>query len=195
MRITVAAAQKDIVAGDSAVITAAAAAAGQPEPHVRLRLLELAAGQAAWQQVAAGTTDSSGELEFTVPDLTTNASFRVSGPHRARSPSLSIVVTPPVSVSVRPGPASHDLLAVSAPLAKGRDIVELEVLSGGSWHESHVHRLRDGKRTAFSVVVRKISRTYRVVLLATPSHGQSVSGPVTIAGRARPAKPGAGNGH
>ncbi len=172
------------------MITAAVAAAGQPEQHVRLSLLELAAGQATWQRVARGKTDADGQLSLTAPALTTNASFRVTGPHGARSPSLSIVVAPPVSVSVEPGTGRRDRLVVSSPLAQPGDLVELEVSSGGAWRDLRVRHLRNGRRTAFSVVVRKISLTYRVVLLATPSHGQSVSGPVTVAGRARHANQG-----
>ena len=187
-RIVITAAQTEIVAGDSAVITATLTTAGQPAPQATLSLLELAAGQDGWQQVARGKTSAQGQLTLTVPDLTTNASFRVSGPHGARSSEVDVVVAPPVSVSLAGSAGHSEELLVTAPLAQPRDTVELEVsASGGSWRELRVHQLRKGRRTAFTVVVRKTSLSYRVVLLATPVHGQSVSSPVTIAGRARPA--------
>jgi hypothetical protein len=60
----------------------------------------------------------------------------------------------------------------------------------GQWKLVRSHRLHSGGQTEFSVVTRKISVTYRVVLPATVKHGQSVSGQVTVA--ARPKKGGHG---
>jgi hypothetical protein len=121
-----------------------------------------------------------------VASLTTNASFRVTGPNQVASSELSIVVIPSVSLTLAPGHPKHsDLLLVGAPLAQRGDAVELEGSTAGQWQVVRSHRLGRTGQVEFSVVVRKISVTYRVVLLATAMHGQSVSMAVTVPARGR----------
>jgi len=89
-----------------------------------------------------------------------------------------------IAVSLVPGPRSHSYrLLVAVPHAQRDDAVELEVLTAGQWRVTRSHRLRRTGRTAFALVARKISVTYRVVLLATTKHGESISGPVTVPAR------------
>lgn len=75
------------------------------------------------------------------------------------------------------------MLIVSIPLAQRGDVVQLEDFAGGRWRLVRAHRLHRGGKTEFSVVPRKISVTYRVVLPATVEHGQAVSREFTVAAR------------
>ena len=185
--LTIAAAQSEIAAGDSVRITASLSYRSHPATGIQLSLSELPAGRrATWRVVGHAGTGSQGRAVFTVASLTTNASFRVTGPDQIVSPELSIVVIPPVSVSFEPGQGKHsDLLLVTAPLAQRGDVVELEVAASGQWRVVRSHRLRKTGQAEFSVATRKISVTYRVVLLATAMHGESVGGPVTVPGRGK----------
>lgn len=103
-------------------------------------------------------------------------------PHRSPSPSRPAIVVPTIDVSELPGGHGRsEMLIVSIPLAKRGDIVELQDLVRGQWRLVRVHRLHRGEQTEFSVVARKISVTYRVVLPATAEHNRSVSGHITVA--------------
>lgn len=192
LRLTITAAQTQIVAGASVQITASltqagqAGQAGQADSGVRLKLFELPAGRTSLRKVAHGQTGADGQLTLTVPALKKNASFLVIAPHGLRSARLSIVVAPPVSLSIAQARRRADRLAVSSPLARRGDVVELEVSSsaaGGQWQVLRMHRLRTGRQAAFTVVVRKVRLTYQVVLVATALHGESVSNEVTVAAR------------
>jgi hypothetical protein len=191
VQLAISAAQRQITAGDGVRITAAASRGGHPVAGVSLSLAERAAGQATWQLVGQATTGTAGRAVLEIASLTANASFRVTGPGHATSGELTIVVIPAVTVSVDSGAhGKSEMLVVSAPLAQPGDVVELESLAGGQWQVLHTHLLRPGTQTTFAVVPRKISVTYRVVLVATAEHGQSVSGSITVAGR--PGKGGQG---
>jgi len=182
--VTITAAQQQIAAGGSVQISATFTRRGRAVTGVSLSLAELAAGQATWHVVGQATTGSGGQSGFTATNLTTNASFRVTGPGGAASNELSIVVIPAISLSE--AASSHGrsaTLVVSAPLAQRGDLVRLEYLVGGQWHRLRAHRLQRGGQVEFSVAARKISVTYRVVLPATADHGQAVSAPVTVAAR------------
>ena len=63
----------------------------------------------------------------------------------------------------------------SSPLAQRGDAVELEADKDGQWQVARVRRLHENGQTVFNVPLRKISVTYRVVLLATRVHAASVS--------------------
>lgn len=182
--VTIAATERQVAAGASVRITASFARAGVTAAGVPLRLGEMPAGQTSWHVVGRATTGSGGQAGFTVGRLTTNASFRVTGPDRTASPELSIVVIPAISVSDLHGSRGRSqTLVVSAPLAQRGDVVRLEYLADGRWLLLRSHRLRRGGQLGFSVVPRRISVTYRVVLPATIEHGQSVSARVTVAPR------------
>jgi hypothetical protein len=184
-RLIIASSRHQITAGGSVNITALLTERGSGVTNAPLVLKEQAAGQATWQVVEQGTTDPAGHARFTVVSLATNAAFRVTGPQGAASGELDIVVIPRVSLSAVPGKGRTSHLLVAAPLAQRGDLVELEMSSSGQWRVLRSRRLRLNRQTAFSVVVRKINVTYRVVLLATADHGQSVSNQVTIPARAR----------
>lgn len=184
VRLMLSAAQTQIMAGDSVQFTGSLTKDGQPEPGVRLTLLELIAGHSTWKRVAHARTGAQGELTLTVPSVSKNASFLVADPHGARSSEVSVVVAPPVSLSIAQASHHVDQLAVASPLAQRGDVVELEVsASDGSWRVLRTHRLDRARRTVFTVVAGKVGLTYQAVVLATKVHGQSVSTTVTVAAR------------
>lgn len=166
-------------------LTATLTAGGKPAGKAALTLLEHAAGQPGWQPAGHGATDSHGHVIFTVPDVTANALFEVTGPNGAASRKVVVIVVPPVSVSLAPGPRHRlDRLVVSAPLAQRGNVVVLEVLTrAGTWREVRARRLHRSGQTAFTVVIRKVSVTYQAVLLATRKHGASTSTTITVPGR------------
>jgi hypothetical protein len=189
--VTISAGRRQIAAGSSVQITASFTRKGRPIAGVSLSLSERAAGRTAWHVVRHVTTGTGGQASFTIGDLITNASFRASGPGQAISGDLSIVVIPAITFTEVPSAHGRsEMLIVSVPLAQRADVVRLEELVAGQWQLVRSHRLHTGGQTEFSVVPRKISVTYRVVLSATVEHGQSVSGQVTVA--ARPNKGGHG---
>ncbi len=189
--VTITAAQRQIAAGSSVQITASITRSGHAVAGVSLSLAELAAGRTTWRVVGLATTGPRGNAGFTVDNLTTNASFRVTGPGNAVSGELSIVVVPAITVSEVPSAHSQsEMLVVSVPLAQRGDVVQLEDLVGGQWQLVRPHRLSRGRQTEFLVAARKISVTYRVVLPATVEHGQSVSDQVTIAAHQHKGGPG-----
>jgi hypothetical protein len=189
-QLAISAADQTVTAGDSVQLTATLTSHGQPTPGASLRLLEHAAGQPGWRQVAQASTDQQGQAAFTVPDQRLNASFQLIAPDRTRSARLRIVVIPPLSVSVQPGPRHRlDLLIAACPLAQRGDLLVLEARTpAGQWLAVRTRRLRKSGQAAFPVALRKVSITYQVVLLATSKHGQSVSNQVTVAARTHPAR-------
>lgn len=106
-------------------------------------------------------------------------------PHRSSAaPPSPTASAPAITVTeVRRSHGRSELLVVSIPLARRGDVVRLEELVGGQWQLVLKHRLHQDNQTEFTVVARKISVTYRIVLPATVEHGQSVSGQVTVAAR------------
>jgi hypothetical protein len=176
--LTITASQQQITAGASVSFTASLTGRGGGVPGVKLRLLGRTARRGGWRTVARATTNAQGQAVLTVGRLPVNATFLVTAARQhLRSGEVSVVVVPPVTVSVVPGSKrKQDLLVVRSPLAQRGNVVELDVLTpAGQWKLLRVHRLRQGKLTAFAVVVRKVSVTYQVVLVATPLHAQSVS--------------------
>lgn len=189
--MTISAGKRQIAAGSSVQMTASFTRKGRAVAGVSLGLAEQTAGRTSWRVVRHATTGAGGQASFTVTDLTTNASFRAVGPGHAESSALSIVVIPAITFTkVSSAHGRSEMLTVSIPLAQRGDVVELESLVAGQWQRLRSHPLHRGGQTEFSVAARKISVTYRVVLLATVQHGQSVSGQATVA--ARPKKGGHG---
>lgn len=117
------------------------------------------------------------------PGSSSTSPGRSTSPRHRSSGSPSHRIAPISLVEQSRGHGQPAVLLVSAPQAQQGDRVELEALVGGQWQVERTHPLRGGGQTAFSVAARKISVTYRVVLLATARHGQSVSDPVTVAAR------------
>jgi hypothetical protein len=204
VQIAIAASQQEITAGQSVQITASLTKHSQLATGIKVTLLELAASPSGqkggpggpgapdrrgWQVVGKTVTDSHGQATFPVSDLTTNAIFRIAGPGGAVSQRLAVVVVPPITATLESGPHPKlDLLVASSPLAQRGDIVELEADKNGQWRVARVRHLHENGQAVFNVPLRKISVTYRVVLLATRVHAESESSPVPAPARPHHAK-------
>ena len=177
-------ARAQIPADGDAVLSGRLAAGRRPEAGVRVRLYERAAGTSGWRVAASEVTGGSGDVTLTVPGLTRNAVFRLTGPGRLDSATVLVTVIPPVSLDMAPGLLpGRARLTVTAPLADPGDVVVLQKWSGGAWHPVAAHLLGPGHRAFFTVLIPMAGGAeYRVVLPRTIAHGRSVSGPVRIAG-------------
>ena len=173
------------------VLSGRLAPGGRAEPGVRVRLLEHAEGQPGWRSAGSAVTDRQGDVTFTVQHLTSNASFRLTGPKGATSLPVLVSVIPSVSLHLtagkRPG---TDLLTAVAPFGDTGDAVVLEEWSGGIWQSVGEHWLDRDHQASFAVRIPASGRLeYRVLLPQTDSHGSSVSGQVRVAARSGPVRP------
>jgi hypothetical protein len=64
---------------------------------------------------------------------------------------------------------------VTCRLAQRSDLVELQVLPGAQWQDLLSRRLDHAGQATFALTARKASVSYRIVLLNTAAHGESVS--------------------
>jgi hypothetical protein len=174
-------------AGDvfSGRVTAGGSAHPRPEAGVRVQLSEHVASGPGWRAAGSAVTDGNGDVTLTVVHLTSDASFRLTGPGGAVSSPVFVTVIPHVSLVVlpalRPGWAR---LTVAAPFAQAGDVVVLQELSGGVWHRVTVRPLGQDHLALFTVL-RPLSgeMAYRVVIPRTAAHGRSVSRTVWLAAR------------
>jgi len=173
-----------IPAGGNVVITALLAARGRGLAGRQLRLLELAAGQREWRLAATARTGAGGRAMLVLARLTVNASFQVAGPGRARSQVLRVTVVPGIALRLadRRGRRSGVLQADCA-FARPGDLVELQERLADGWRVVRVRHLGHGGTAAFAVSARGSPVGYRVVLLATPVHGEAVSATIIVAPR------------
>jgi hypothetical protein len=166
-----------IVAGGGDVFLARLTQHGQAVAGAVVTLLELPAGQSAWQVAGTAITGSEGVASMSVSDLTTNAGFELTGPDGAQSRPVQVVVAPPVSASIAGG--QPRTLTVSSPLADPGDHVVLETLTSGGWVSVQSGTLSASSRTEFTVRL-PAGHLYRVVLPATTVHGLSVSNTAAV---------------
>ena len=179
-RLTATAAHLQIAAGGSVVITALLTDRGQARLDAQVSLMELPAGQSTWQLAAHAVTGAGGQAVLTVRGVATNASFRVTGPGATASALINIVVTPPLSVRIILGQhRKSDVLTVGCQFSQPGDVVELQTSAAGQWLTVRTRRLGKTGHVAFTLSAHRTRASYRVVLLATAAHGQSVSGTVT----------------
>ena len=180
-RLSVTVARGRIAAGTGEVFVGWLTDHGRAVQGAKLSLSERAAGHPAWRPAGDATTGPDGRAVLTVPDLTTDASFRLTGPDGARSQPVLIIVVPPVSASLTSGPRGQpDVLTASSPLAVPGDAVVLQVRSRQRWLSVQVQRLDSGGQAAFRLGFDARTRLYQVVLPATAAHGGSVSNPVPV---------------
>lgn len=173
-----------IVAGHGDVFIARLTKQGNAVPGARIYLLERTPGERAWHVTANATTGPGGRAVVSVPDLTTNASFRFRGPHGALSRPVRVIVAPRLFVTITKGPRkASETLTAGSPLATPGDLVILQVRVGGRWLTLQVRALYVGDRVRFVVKIVGERRAYRVVLRPTKAHGRSVSKPITLTPR------------
>jgi hypothetical protein len=148
-----------------------------------LSLLERAAGHGTWSLAGTATTSSSGSAVVSVSDLTTNAQFRLTGPDGALSGPLLVIVLPRVSARISSSSAHGDVVTADSPLAVPGDTVVVQLQSGTRWLKVGKVQLNRARQAGFLLRPRARKSVYRVVLLATASHGMSVSNTVTVSPR------------
>jgi hypothetical protein len=149
----------------------------------RLSLLERAAGHATWSLAGTATTSSSGSGTVSVSHLTTNATFQLTGPDGALSQRVLVIVLPPVSARVGSSSARGVMVTADSPLAVPGDTVVLQLQVGARWLNVQKGNLNRARQAGFLVRPRATKSVYRVVLLATASHGFSVSNTATVSPR------------
>jgi hypothetical protein len=185
--LVLASAYTRIAADGDDVLSGRLAAGGRAEPGVRVRLLEHVDGVPGWRYAGRAVTDRRGDVTFTVQDLTSDASFRLTGPKGATSLPVVVTVVPPVSLELAVGQKrGTDVLTAVAPFADPGDPVVLQELSGKVWRRVGEHLLDEGHQASFTVRIPKSGGLeYRVVLPRTLRHGRSRSSLVRVA----PARP------
>jgi hypothetical protein len=181
--LSITAAGGRIVAGRSDMFAGHLTGPSGAVAGARLSLLERAAGQRTWSLAGAATTSSSGSAVVSVSDLTTNAVFRLSGPHGAVSRPVLVVVLPPVSARVSSSGGHGVMVAADSPLAAPGDTVVLQVQSGTRWLNVQKAQLNRARQAGFLVRSRARKSVYQVVLLSTAAHGISVSNRVIVVQR------------
>jgi hypothetical protein len=149
---------------------------GQPERDVRLVLLEQTTGGSGWVRAGSGVTGPRGRIRIGIPHLTQNATFELSGAHEVVSSAVSVTVIPHVSIWRAAAKPGTNRLVASSRFGDVGDVVTLEKLSGGSWQSVASEPLNAAHRVSFALpAATSAGHYYRAMLLATGSHGASVS--------------------
>jgi hypothetical protein len=176
------AASSQIPAGTAASLTGQLTAGGKAEASVTITLLEHAPGEQGWQQAEQATTNKAGDVTFSVPDLGTNARFRLTDATGDQSPLVLVTVVPTISVGQTQGANPlYDDLAVTTTYAERGDVVLLQVHRAGRWVTLRSRLLNASDETVFAVkLARMQGKEIRVVLLATRRHARAVSVPVVV---------------
>jgi hypothetical protein len=179
-KVAITAASAKVAAGASAVITGQLSGTGGHPAAGLVRLAERPAGQAGWRVVATARAPASGRITLTAPDLTATTVFRLLGPGGLHSVKARVVVIPPVSasVTVRAGRRSA-VLTVSCALARPGNLIVLQARSGGGWVSLRTRHLNAQGQARLGIGRHLLGDELRVVLLATVTHGRSVSNTVT----------------
>lgn len=182
--LTAHAGRSPVAAGAAVVVIAQLTDHGRPVAHASLGLAERKAGTTSWLPAGSAVTDENGLAKFVVPDVTSNADFQVSGPDGVKTGQLSVVVIPPVDVSVtQSGKGAARTVLVSCSFAHSGDVAWLQVLSAGTWQNLHAKRLDHAGQATFALTAQKTAVSYRFVLPGTALHGQSVSLVITVPAR------------
>jgi hypothetical protein len=149
---------------------------GHPEYDVQLTLLEQTGDGSGWQPAGSGVTGPRGRIRVDIPHLTQNATFELSGANGVASSAISVTVIPHVSLWRAVAKPGSNRLVASSRFADVGDVVMLEKLSGGSWQSVATEPLNAAHRVSFVLPEdTSAGQYYRAMLLATGSHGASVS--------------------
>ncbi len=183
-RLSAATAAGQVTAGSSVVISGTlTTSAGPGVPGTTVTLLKRPGRQTTWRAVGIAKTDSAGNVAFTIPLLGANAAFELAGPGVVVSSPVAITVIPPVDTVLIPGATGvRDVLVVSTQYAHAGNIVVLQKqTAGGVWVSLRRQTLTAAGKTRFLLNGRHLqNEMVRVVLLAGPRHGESISAPVTV---------------
>jgi len=179
-RLSVTVTSGRIVAGRSDTFTAQLTDKSGGVAGASVNLLEREAGQKAWQQAGTATTGANGTAVITARDVTVNAAFRVSGPDGTMSKPVLVIVAPRVSAKLSNSSAIPPAITASSPLADPGNTVVLQIQVGKRWVDVQKGKLNSARRAQFTLRSRLTQDRFRVVLLATASHGLSVSNAVMV---------------
>lgn len=166
-----------IDAGSQVVIDGQLTRSGSGVAGITVKLAEHLAGTPGWQVVGSGETTTSGNVAITVPALTTNAGFQLRAGDGVHSAVVHVVVTPTVTIVLKPGAlAIRDLLSVTTLYAHPGNWVELQADEDGVWTTLRAKRLNAAGATHFYLSGKNLKGDeVQVVLVATLRHGQATS--------------------
>jgi len=122
-------------------------------------------------------------VAVTVSLLKTNAAFVFVAPGGVRSPVVTVLVSPPITATLTPGPGGlKDLLSVSTHYARPGNVVVLQVqAASGAWVKIKARLLNAHGNTTFVIRARVLkNKELRAVLKATRRHASSVSNTVSV---------------
>lgn len=194
-----------IPVGGSLVITAVLTYHRETVPNSPLSLLERTPTQRHWQLATSARTGKDGTADLIVPGVTANAEFKVTGPNKLKSHRVTVIVLLPVTVRQVTGThGGPGFLLVSCPYGWRADVVRLQQRSQPAWspdgwprrgrpasdrrpgqrqptwHIVRAGRLGKGGQVSFAITFHDVGSTFRVVLLASREHGQSISNQVVV---------------
>ncbi|GAC1443108.1 MAG: hypothetical protein NVSMB55_15700 [Mycobacteriales bacterium] len=142
-------------------------------PGQRVDVAELVSGTSYWHSVAAGTTDSYGDVSLSVPALTSNVRLRLDSESGVTSTQIPVRVVPALSVSVAAFQGQR-VATVSADGGLPGDSLVLLRRDGTSWTRIATTTLDGSSTGTFTVPGPGSTRVrYRVRLPATGRHAAS----------------------
>jgi hypothetical protein len=180
--LTASASDSPIAAGGQVVIDGQLTRSGSGVAGLTVKLAEHLAGTPGWRVIASAKTTTSGNVAVTVSALTSNAAFQLRAGDGVHSAVVHVVVTPSVTITLKPGAlAVRDLLSVSTLYAHPGNWVELRADEDGVWTTLREKRLNAAGATHFYLSGKNLKGDeVQVVLLATLRHGKSASNQVTV---------------
>jgi len=173
----------EITAGTSVTIDGHLTRSGSSVAGTSVKLLERVANRHFWRIAGVQQTNSSGNVAVTVSLLKTNAAFVFVAPGGVRSPVVTVLVSPPITATLTPGPGGlKDLLSVSTHYARPGNVVVLQVqAASGAWVKIKARLLNAHGNTTFVIRARVLkNKELRAVLKATRRHASSVSNTVSV---------------
>jgi hypothetical protein len=179
-QLSIVAAQSQIPAGTTAVLSGQVTQAGHAAAGIVVTLLERVAGRTArpgWHPVGTATTSPTGAAVVDVSALVRNAAFRFTDSSGESSATVQVSVVPVVALRIVPRPhIRRDAVVVTSRYAQPGNLAVLQVQSGSEWTTIRVRRLSARGRTVFLIRIRRLEgQTVRIVLPATRRHAESVS--------------------
>jgi hypothetical protein len=149
---------------------------GQPIADHRVAVRVHVPGSAQWERAAVVQTDSNGDVESSLTDLTTNEVVLLAAGQGVHSAAQRIIVKPSLSVSVsRSADGTSYVVTVSADGGDSGDVVRLLKHVPHGWQQAGQAQLDGSSAASFDVPAPKQRHRYLVRLAATKLHGAAVA--------------------
>jgi hypothetical protein len=149
---------------------------GQPIANHRVVVRSRIPGASGWDQEAVRETDSSGNVQAYLPDLTENHVVVLGAGGGVHSGPLRIIVRPSLAVSVAPSAdGTSYVITVSADGGNPGDYVNLLKHTPGGWQHVGQAQLDGSSSASFVVQPPQKSKRYVVRLPATNVHALAVA--------------------